>query len=119
MTGDEANKKWEAEKAELMKELVALSADTKRDLIKAASEYRSGSDSCNSVYMGGMAQSMLWRAIGPAGLTGASEKQLNAGLSVCASYIKYMREHPTKKCPCCGQIVHAKVGSATTSSGRE
>lgn len=115
MNGREATAAWEERKAVLMAELTELSLDEKRTLIKSASQYRSGTDSCNSVYMGGMAHAMLRRALGGGGYDGlddllavATNKQLDDGLSVCSSYIETMRQYPTKKCPCCGQIVQAE-----------
>lgn len=42
-----------------------LAAD--RELIIAATTYRSGNDSCGSVYMGGMAMSMLGHIVGHGG----------------------------------------------------
>lgn len=118
MTGAEADAKWAKEKAALMDELTKLSDDDKRGLILQASNYRSGQDSVNSVYMGGMATSMMRHALGESGgamllaqrrklsdlLLDASTPQLDKALDVCAWVIKYMREHPTVKCPCCGQI---------------
>lgn len=119
MNGAEATARWEERKAALMTELTARSTEEKRALIKAASQYRSGTDSCNSVYMGGMAHAMLRRALGGGGYDGLDEllaaanaAQLNAGLDVCSSYIETMRRHPTKKCPCCGQIVSVKEGES-------
>lgn len=115
MNGAEATKKWEDDKAILMAELTALDAAEKRQLILGASTYRSGEDSCNSIYMGGMAHSMLRHALGGTNmdnldvlLAKASDKHLDRALEVCASYIKTMRENPVRKCPCCGQIVSAK-----------
>lgn len=116
MNGAEATARWENRKAVLMAELTALSMGDKRNLIRAASQYRSGEDSCNSVYMGGMAHAMLRRALGGGGYDGlddllaaANDARLNAGLYVCSSYIETMRRYPTKKCPCCGQIVSAEA----------
>jgi hypothetical protein len=108
---------WETvRKPALMERLLKLSIPEKVDLIKRSSTYRSGSDSCNSVYMGGMATSMLIHALGGAygrdsvdNLIGwATEDQLNKALDVCAPYIDTMESAPTKSCKCCGQIVPDK-----------
>ncbi|WP_266032419.1 hypothetical protein [Brucella intermedia] len=119
-----ANSDWETfEKPRLMKRLLDLPRDDKIKLIKRAREYRSGTDSCNSVYMGSMAISMLCRALGGIYgnddvdylLTKASDHNLDTALNVCASYIKTMEQHPTKPCPCCGQIVAADAHGATST----
>lgn len=113
---------WEERERRIARDREAYVADLKplpdgdkRKLIKAASKYRSGEDSCNSVYMGGIAQAMLRRALGggshdalPPLLKAANTSQLDEALYVCWAYIKAMRENPTKKCPFCGQIVSAE-----------
>lgn len=115
MTGAEAAKKWDDERRALMDELLPLGRDEKEKLILAATEYRSGEDSCGSVYMGSIAHAGLsaifrrpygtcvYKEVIPL----ASDDQINAGLFKVANIIKYMREHPKKKCPCCGQITDA------------
>ncbi len=108
----------EMEKQELLGELVSMTPDLKRATITAAANYRSGNDSCGSVYMGSMAHANLNRALGGTYgkdglhdlLTNATQAQLNAGLEVCWSYIAYMRQNPVARCPCCGGIVAEKTG---------
>lgn len=111
MTGNEAV--WAKKKAALLQALAPLSRDEKANLILKASRYRSGADSCNSLYMGGLATASLVHALGGAYgrddvlmlLTKATDAQIEAGLDVCANIIDYMRDHPTKPCPTCGQIM--------------
>ncbi|KAB2699398.1 hypothetical protein F9K79_09910 [Ochrobactrum sp. Kaboul] len=107
---------WETvRKPALMKRLLDLPRYEKINMIRKAKSYRSGTDSCNSVYMGGMATSQLLQSLGGSYgkddldqlLTQANDAQLNKALDVCASYIETMERHPTKPCPCCGQIVDA------------
>lgn len=93
-------------------DLTTLNRGQKIQLILAVVEYRSGEGLINTVYMGGIARSMLHHALGGSYqhdalddlLLRASDAQIDAGLDVCKSYIEYMRNHPTEKCPCCGQI---------------
>lgn len=102
----------------LLRKLKGMTAEGKIALIKAAVNYRSGTDSVGSVYMGSLSVGRLHHVLGGSYskdalddlLDKATVVQLDAGLEVCLRYIKYMREHPTEKCPCCGQIVSAKKG---------
>lgn len=108
----ELQAKRTAEKAALMPELLKLSHAEKIDMIRKAREYRSGSDSCNSLYMGGMALTSLRHALGGKQLdeipdTPEGHRLLDSGLDVCWHYISYMMQHPTKKCPTCGGIMSA------------
>jgi len=117
------------EKQILMAELLSMPRDLKAATIKAATEYRSGNDRCNSVYMGGMAHAMLVRALGGRYghslyddlLAAATDAQIDAALDVCSSYIAFMRKNPVAKCPCCGAIVPAKEagGSAQVDAQKE
>lgn len=92
--------------------LLDLPREVKIRLIGAAAVYRSGSDSCNSLNLGGLSTHMLFMSLGDASrvnplselLAEASDKQLNGALEICANIIHYMKKHPTKKCPTCGQI---------------
>jgi hypothetical protein len=86
------------------------------DLIRRAASYRSGADSCNSLYMGSMATHSLYCALGGTSplhdtlddlLSRATTAQLGAAMKVCDNIIRHMTKHPTKPCPCCGQIVPA------------
>lgn len=102
-----------------MSELIPLERAVKVNLIKAAAAYRSGADSCNSVYMGGHAHAQLRVALGGGFrdslddlLERASDNELNAGLEACWPYIKHMREHPVDRCPCCGGLISGKTGRA-------
>lgn len=113
MTPAEADARFAARKAVVLPGLLALSRDEKVALIKGAASYRSGSDSCNSLYMGSIATSRLLHVLG--GVYGqdglesllerATESQVNAGIDYAWNYIDYMQKHPMKPCPCCGQIV--------------
>jgi len=86
-----------------------------RALIREAMVYRSGEDSCNSVYMGSMAIAGLYHVLGlrygegnfAEALEKAGRKKVDALLKECKSMIVYMRAHPRKHCPCCGQIIKA------------
>ena len=117
MTPTEADARWAKEKAALLAELAPLTRLEKEKLIQEASVYRSGPDSCNSLYMGSLAIGSLYYALNGiksrdtlAELLGrASDAQIDAALGVCANIIKYMRENPTKACPTCGSTVLAEV----------
>lgn len=61
---DDYKHRLEQEGEAYLADLKTLPADTKRKLIKEASEYRSSEDRCNSVYMGSMAHGMLRVALG-------------------------------------------------------
>lgn len=108
----ELQAKRDAERAAMMPELLKLSHAEKIKLIADAREYRSGPDSCNSLYMGGMALANLRRALKGKPLdeipdTPEGHALLDAGLDVCWHYISYMMQHPTKKCPTCGGVMRA------------
>ncbi len=89
--------------------------DKDRNLIRQAVYYRSGPDSCNSMYMGGMALASLMHALGTTLGNGdfepvllkANRKQLDNALDVCKNIIEYMQKHPMKICKCCGSILKA------------
>lgn len=91
-----------------------------RDLIRKALAYRSGEDSCNSVYMGSLATAMLFGVLElnygrtPASafddaLATATRMQLDECMNIARSVITYMDKNPVSRCPCCGQIVRAKA----------
>lgn len=100
-----------------------LEAD--RELIIAATTYRSGNDSIGSVYMGGMAMSMLGAIIGHGGwhddrrladvIRAAPRAKIDKALEHCKSIIDYMQAHPVEKCPCCGAIRPAKAAAPAMS----
>lgn len=80
--------------------------------IIAALSYRSGADSVNSVYMGGMATAGVYSEVGLryghdsqedliAALHKASDKRLIAAFMRCRWVIEYMERNPRKVCPCC------------------
>lgn len=116
MYAHEAEAKWAAEKAVLMAEWTPLEREKKQDLIVRAMDYKSGPDSCNSVYLGSMARHSTFMALGSHitrgtlidALAKATDAQLNAALDVCANVIRYMLENPRTTCPTCGGIVPAK-----------
>lgn len=78
--------------------------------ILAALNYRSGPDSCNSIYMGSMATAMVYHAVGlkygmgdlVAAIETASEDQVLRALDACRGVINYMKMYPTTTCPTCG-----------------
>lgn len=90
---------------------------TKREEIKAVLKYRSGADSCNSVYVGSMATAKVCDILdityGSDNINKAIDK---ADLRVIhrvhkylyPGYIKYMRKNPVTKCKKCGQVIPAK-----------
>lgn len=102
MWADEAEAKWKAEKAALLAELDPLSRNEKCALIVAAKTFRSGPDSCNSVYMGSMATHSLFCSLGGDVLREslddllerATDQQISAALDVCANIIKHMGRGP-------------------------
>jgi len=89
-----------------------MTREQKVMLIRAAASYRSGEDRVNTVYMGSLATAKLHQLLGGSyvydSLTGllakASSDQLDDALLHCERYIIHMQEHPTERCPCCGQI---------------
>lgn len=87
---------------------------TDKELIKAALKYKSGADSCNSVYMGSMATARACAILGVGwppsvkladAVDNASDKVIERLLEHCQHYIDYMLEHPTTRCKSCGQII--------------
>lgn len=89
----------------------------KRDLIKQATKYRSGPDSCNSLYMGGMAHAQLCRDLGvsyptPNGIEDAIDKATDAQIDTAyerlSKFIDKMQKKPMRHCQCCGQVMEAK-----------
>jgi len=85
-----------------------------RKLIKAAAKYRSGSDSCNSVYMGSMATASLMRILGGSygedSLNDLLEKadagRITSALEFCDPYIRRMLANPRRECLACGVLVN-------------
>lgn len=86
----------------LINKLLSLPQDRKKYWIKRAVDFRSGPDSCNSVYMGSMATCRLIIALGgeygkstldPL-LERASVAQLDAALRVCAPVLNRLHEEP-------------------------
>lgn len=109
MTGKEADKIWQAKKAALLADWATLPRADKMALITKAREYRSGNDSCNSVYMGSTATHMLYRELAPGKdfadiLEMSTDKQLDKALAVCAGVLDYAEHNPRERCPCCGAI---------------
>ena len=86
-----------------------------KELIRRAMKYRSGPDSCNSYYMGGIELAHLYRILGivygrfgfDEALEKASRKQLNYLLESCSGMLKYMKKYPMKHCSHCGQVMPA------------
>lgn len=108
------------EHAELYRDLLERPVDERIQLICMAASYRSGQDSCNSVYMGGMAHSGLCRILridysDPDRMSykdalewhvkAGDEDRVNKALEHCIFYISYAMGHPVTKCPTCGSIV--------------
>lgn len=92
-----------------------MNLEQKRDRLTQAIAYRSGPDSCNSVYLGGMHLARLTMFLGgnmwskmDELIASASEKNIDRCLEDIKSHLEYMDRHPVKKCPCCGGIVSAK-----------
>ena len=84
--------------------------EDKADII-AALDYRSGPDSCNSVYLGSMAVGMICHAVGIKYsdavdrreiIRTASREQIDKALKIAKPVIDHMKEHPTAICPTCG-----------------
>lgn len=84
--------------------------------ILEASKYRSGNDSCNSLYMGGMMSARLFSILqADYGITSLSDALNKASVQniikareYCDGFIQKMRKHPVHKCPTCGQIVQGR-----------
>lgn len=100
----------------MMQKLEKLTIRRRQNLLIKATSYRSGEGLLNTVYMGGMAHASLRRVLGDTYpgtksyaelIRSVDEKTLNCGLLTVAHTIDYMLAHPTKKCPCCGQIISA------------
>ena len=85
--------------------------------IFAAMEYRSGEGLINTVYMGSMAHAIILAEVG---LTYGGDHsdfapRLRAASPAVVARVKdhlqwiihFMREHPVRKCRCCGQIVQS------------
>ena len=98
----------------LLEQLSKLTRKEKEGLLMAATTYRSGEDSCNSVYMGSMAHAGLMHALGgrygqPPGysvlIPPSSSTMLDAGIKSAIHTIEYMIANPRKPCPCCGRII--------------
>lgn len=89
----------------------------KIDRIIFATKYRSGNDSCNSVYIGGMQLCAAMTALGGAfgrdtfedACAKASDRRLDAALAECEWVLDYADKHPVTVCECCGQIKPAKA----------
>ena len=87
------------------------------DIVKVW-DYKSGSDSCNSVYIGGMAAAGAIRRLG--GRYGIDDdiKKLVASarpeqIDDCHDYLKstidFMKKNPVHLCPHCGQVMKGKA----------
>lgn len=80
-----------------------------------ALEYKSGNDSCNSVYVGSLGTAIVVEILGgyygksyiPALLNVATEAQVRAAHKQLKRVITYMHKPPVKKCPHCGNITPA------------
>jgi hypothetical protein len=93
-----------------------------RETIRRALDYRSASDSTNAVYMGSLARAILYqvldldygrvtRAEFDGKLAEASRLHLDQCMNIARSVIMYMENNQVSRCPCCGQIVPAKVSA--------
>ena len=80
-----------------------------RQTILDAASYRSGPDSCNSVYLGSLGKHSLYVALGGSIgrdslyelLDKATLEQLRAAEGICSSVIISMRTSPRMPCPVC------------------
>lgn len=115
-----SNDQYQAEFAtrcgEVLAEINAKPRPEREALLLAATTYRSGNDSCNSVYMGGMAHHSLRLALRdpyPNKMSYAeliptvSDKCLEAGIKAAIHTIEYMLRNPRDICPRCGSVVKA------------
>ena len=89
--------------------MTTMTREKLKEEILAAVEYRSGTDSCNSLYMGSMARSQLLRHLGSShrtdntesALEKASMEQLEKAHAFCEPYLAHRAKHPTGTCPTC------------------
>ncbi len=107
------------------KEMEMKLESDKADII-AALDYRSGPDSCNSLYLGSMATHSICQAFGGSlgdvgfdlrkAIKDGTRRQVDKALESCASVIEYMKKHPTGRCPTCGTkgIDLQSIASVTT-----
>lgn len=104
MSPNEADAQWVIQKATRMKAklmdlLLALPLDRKKHWIRQAMAYRSGPDSCNSVYMGSMLTCRLITELGgeygrsslESLLERATDSQVDKALHACAAVLSYMQ----------------------------
>lgn len=105
--------RWQA----LMDMITTWDRPAREGVLLAATKYRSGEDSCNSVYMGGMGHTSLRQALGDSYpnkhsyeelVAIVSDKILNKGIMTAMHTIEYMLANPRRTCPCCGQITGDK-----------
>lgn len=112
-TRDAETVRWPA----LLRRIATWPREEQEKILHAATTYRSGTDSCNSVYMGSIAHAILRRALGDGYpgtesyadlLPNVSNQRIMMGIEAAMHIIEYMLENPRKKCPCCGQITNAE-----------
>lgn len=85
--------------------------EMKADLL-AVLDYRSGPDSCNSIYVGSMASAQIYHAFRMRygygdireAIRGGSLRQVEQAYEVAKHTIAYMKAHPRQTCPCCGTV---------------
>ena len=103
---------------------MGIKMERDKELIRRAMEYRSGSDSCNSLYMGSMATAGLYHILGlqygkggfDEALEKARRKQVDQLLKACDNIIEYMKKYPMKRCSHCGQVMSARKGASTCTA---
>lgn len=105
----------------LMHRIYGLDDDAgDRALILRAVSYRSGKDSCNSVYLGSLALHRLYQVFDlgythdsardlAAAVERGTRTQLDQAMNIASNVILFMEENPRERCPCCGQIMPAKA----------
>lgn len=99
----------------LYNKLIELDLDTRRQLIKDATNYQSGPGLMNTVYMGSMATAGLYTIFNKKycegglhdGINAADSDTVNEGIKYSMHTIEFMLHFPVKKCPTCGNIVPA------------
>lgn len=90
-----------------------MNHEKRKQEILAALEYRSGNDSCNSVYAGSMKLAQVISLLGGSYgkdsvehlLETATCEQIAAAHRSLSFLIGFMHKHPVKKCPTCGNIM--------------
>ena len=103
---------------------MGIKMERDKELIRRAMVYRSGSDSCNSMYMGSMSTARLYYILGlkygdvgfDEALEDATRKQLDKLLEACDNIIEYMKKYPMKRCSHCGQVMSARKGASTCTA---